>query len=176
MGETLSIWQRMFSSLCDAPLHAVSVNEIDDRHPIKDFLHYWHDLGQGHAPQPEQFNPGEIKALLRWLMVFDSIKDDDTQRFKLRLHGTAAVEIAHGDYTGMYLEEFTAKACFLTRYRFMVQTLARKTPGFGRADLGSQSEYACTVDVGMFPFMNDLTEKLVVVCAPTDPERRRYFD
>lgn len=65
---------------------------------------YWNDRRAGRSmPSRADIDPVDIPRLLPNLLLIDV--EPDTRRLKVRVAGTAVVEMYGSDYTGQYLDE-----------------------------------------------------------------------
>lgn len=171
----LTTWKSCHGSLCDSPVTPCALSDIPAGHPVPEFEAYWHRLAGGAMPARADFNPAQIRTLLKWLMVLEEGGTPTEPTFTVRLHGTAAAVITHGDLTGSELAEFTAGDCYTTRLAAMRSAIAQAGPRFGRIMIRGIGGPAAEVSSGMFPFRAADADRhhIVVVVAPDSESLRR---
>lgn len=173
-----SDWTDRFSSLCQGVLEEVPLDSFDKKHPAADFERYWRTLATDGVPDRQAFRPDHIRGLLKWIMLLDAPGNNtDNADFKVRLHGTAAVAMMHGNLTNSELNEFCEGESYTSRRRGMQKVLSTGAPLFGRTSVRSRESLAVEIMVGMFPFVDSTHDRhqIIVVGAPECPELRRML-
>lgn len=171
-----SDWTTRFSSLCQGVLEEFSIGDMDPTHPAVEFYEYWQSLAAVGVPDRSDFRPDRVRRLLKWIMLLDA-PEGEGRDFKVRLHGTAAVSMMHGNLTGSELNEFCVGDSYESRKRGMQKVIATGKPLFGRTSVHSQEALEVGITLGMFPFMDRAhgRHQVIVVGAPVKTEFRRML-
>tara|TARA_R110000868_G_scaffold167895_4_gene402394 strand:- start:61 stop:570 length:510 start_codon:yes stop_codon:yes gene_type:complete len=109
--------------ILDAPLHADAARLAD----------YWHQKrGSRAMPDRSDIIPGDIVSLLPNIVIYDVI--DEGRDYRVRIFGTALVNLVGEERTGMLVSEFGAKCVPPTdaeavRRRWMDSMTAAYTSG-----------------------------------------------
>lgn len=178
MTSNQSDWAGQFSSLCQGVLVEIPLDALDDRHPAAVFKKYWQTLATHGVPDRQAFHPDHIRSVLKWIMLLDAPGDNTESRdFKVRLHGTAAAAMMHGNLTGSELNQFCNGESYTSRRRGMQKVIATGAPLFGKTSVRSQEALAVDILVGMFPFSDRSHDRhqIIVVGAPERQEFRRLL-
>jgi hypothetical protein len=122
---------------------------------VRDLFAYWQRKAAGRiGPRPREIEPGEIKRLLPYVAIADVLNEPFDLRY--RLVGTAVVDAAGSDFTGLRFSELrvtTGRDAWLAHYKRVV---GQKGAFFGRyREMGIDS--ARFVDHGAFPLSSDGT-------------------
>ncbi len=158
-------------SLRNAPWEVIPKHGLADLHPAVRFGTYWRSLNGGKIPHRKTFVPNQIKDMLKWIMVFERASLNGLGDYLLRLHGTAMVAMAHGDFTGKRLQDFTKNDCLASRQNTMRKAIETGEPVYGRAVSGGDSAYRYEVMFGCFPFKCDNdTYQVFILGAPTNTD------
>lgn len=170
-------WRSCHGSLCDSPVTPCELADIVAGHPIHEFEAYWRSLAGDGMPSRADFNPARIRPLLKWLMVLEEGGTPDNQTFTVRLHGTAAAGLTHGDLTGSELAAFTAGECYTTRIAGFRRAIAHEAPLFGRTEIKGIGRPGVEVSSGMFPFRaaDGVRHHIFVLVAPNSDSLRRQL-
>jgi len=171
-------WQKKFSSLCDSPVEDLAERDLDDEHPALLFHHYWTTLPRRDGlPLRRAFKPAEIPAALPWILAFDAQQGPQALGFQVRLHGTKAVDMTHGDFTGCMLEEFVTGDCLESRRRMLSSALEQKRAVYGMVKISSHCEYITNARMGVFPFVREAPGQwqVFVVVAQDNVDLRRLM-
>lgn len=173
----LESWKSCHGSLCDSPITLCEISDILPDHPIHAFDAHWRALAGKGMPERAEFDPARVRALLKWLMVLEEGGTPEEQTFTVRLHGTAAAAITHGDLTGSELAEFTAGECYTSRLAGFRRAIAQESPLFGRTVIKGINRPGVAVSIGMFPFRaaDGQRHHIVVLAAPDSENLRREF-
>jgi hypothetical protein len=113
---------------------------------------YWISRAGGLAPQRDEIDPAEIKALLPFLYIIRYERDPFRVRYILT--GTEADRWNGFNLTGRYVDEFLAKdihganRILLDAYKTAFETAA---PVFGTYSWPTRAGYTLEVRFGMFP-------------------------
>jgi hypothetical protein len=80
---------------------------IDLSHPMmRRFFDYWRSkCRDGRLPGRQDIDPLDIPDLLPHITIFDVVRAEGDLRFRIRLLGTANVQMMGGDCTGQFLDE-----------------------------------------------------------------------
>ena len=94
------------------------LDELPDAR-LRDLGRYWFArCTDGVVPRRSDIDPLDFKPLLPNVMLLDRIIEDGRERFRFRLVGTTAVEVAGRELTGRFLDESLPAS-----YRDYVRTL-----------------------------------------------------
>jgi hypothetical protein len=76
-------------------------------HPMmRRLLDYWRGKCRGHRlPGRQDIDPLDIPELLPHIAMYDVVREADRMRFRIRLLGTANVQLMGSDCTGQFLDE-----------------------------------------------------------------------
>ncbi len=172
-----SDWTSCFGSLCDSPVEPISRDDIDAGHPVIAFDAHWRTLAAEGTPLRSALYPPDIPHLLKWLMILQAGEHAGRPTFHVRLEGTAASALSHGDLTGRELAEFTTGESYRSRLAALQEVIAKGEPRFGRAVLREEGRAGVRTSVGMFPFRTSLEagHQVVVVAAPDELELRQML-
>ncbi len=165
-------WSECFDSICSAALTPQNLIDFDSGHVAHQFNEYWYGLAAGKMPHNRQFSPVDIKACLKWLMVFKEVEVDGDKNFLLTLIGASASEMTVHAKKGQYLHEFTESECYGTRKAAMTNAVTSANPVFARIHMTPTGEYKTNVLVGMFPFVDDTGHRIYVVPCPENKKLR----
>jgi len=169
-------WASCYGSLCHTPFEAAPAEALASDHPGRHFESYWRGLaGAAKMPARSALQPGEIKPLLKWLMLFDVSECSREAAFSVRLHGTAAAAMMHYDFTGFDLRDFTAEENYTSRRDAILTSIHSAEPVFGRARVQAFDGPHVEIGVGLFPFVTDEGDgyHVAAVTAPVDAHLRQ---
>ncbi len=168
-------WESCFGALCGSPVELVSREDIDVGSPVITFDSHWRSLAAGGIPLRSELRPTDIPHLLKWLMILEAGEHAGQPTFHVRLQGTAASALSHGNLTGHELAEFTAGDSYRSRLDALQKVIASGAPRFGRAVLQAEGHAPVQTSLGMFPFRTSAQggHQVVVIAAPDEPELRR---
>jgi len=70
------------------------------------FFDYWRaKCRDGRLPSRQDIDPLDMPELLPHIAMYDVVRADGDVRFRIRLFGTANVQLTGGDCTGQFLED-----------------------------------------------------------------------
>lgn len=109
------------------------------RHPMMSRLFaYWRGKCQdGRLPGRQDLDPLDIPELLPHIALYDVVRESDRLRFRIRLLGTANVQLMGSDCTGQFLDEQLRPedaARIMTTYR---QVVDERRPHYWRSFLST---------------------------------------
>ncbi|MBL4788702.1 MAG: hypothetical protein JKY60_06520 [Kordiimonadaceae bacterium] len=168
-------WCEELETICDAPLSALTENDLDAQHPAGIFNAYWNKIGGGSVPDKSMFSPKDVPAVLKWFMLFRREIIDGVDRYHLFLQGSSAAEMTGGWKEGKYLHDFTTPDCYVVRRDMMRGVIEAGTPGYARIMPGSHGEYEVDVTTAMFPLTEGEGRLIFAVPAPTSLQIRRLI-
>ena len=108
------------------PVHA--------RHPaLRRLYDYWlaKCRALGRLPSRQEIDPGDMKRILRYVIMFDVKRETGRYRFRHRLVGTHIVEMFDKDLTGLYVDETSTAAEYPEVYERLAAVVDRREPVYG---------------------------------------------
>jgi hypothetical protein len=80
---------------------------VETNYPMtRRFLDYWRaKCGDGRLPSRQDIDPLDIPDLLPHIAMYDVVRTGADTRFRIRLFGTANVQLMGSDCTGQFLDE-----------------------------------------------------------------------
>jgi len=109
------------------------------RHPaLRRLYDYWLQKCRalGRLPSRPEIDPGEMKRILRYVILFDverpkSGAGDGLYRFRHRLVGTHIVELFDHDLTGLYVDQTSSAAEYPQVYERLAAVVDCREPVYG---------------------------------------------
>ena len=116
---------------------------------------YWSALRQDQAmPRRASIDPTAIGALLPNIIISEISRDPFRVRY--RLVGTACVQYAHLDFTGMYLDELDFGPTDSEPWQHYYTLICEhRKPLFGSTAIPAGDEGQVGIEFGMFPLAGD---------------------
>lgn len=155
------------------PYREIHINDIHERHPVRAFDTYWSfHATEVSVPRRNQINPGDIAALLQWLLVLEAVPLGSGLEFRYRLSGTGCTELFGIDYTGKMLgENLTPEGAEIRRIEF-AKVIKSERPILSTTNLPIKAKDFITVYRGVFPVSSSGcgTDQIFVVLAPLQTE------
>ncbi len=181
-------WGSRYGSLCLSPVEPISESLLDPDHPARLFHSFWLELPHDPLPTRRALDPRRFPALLKWFMILEKetlpsgpgenpAGENGRTDYRVRLHGTAAAKLMHGDLTGKRLSQFCQGECLRSRLAAMQTALRETRAVFGRAAVVAEGKATVEVSLGMFPFAGRQAGRpqILVVAAPTDRPLREHM-
>lgn len=122
---------------------------------VAGLLSYWNDL-RGDRPMPARtdIDPAAIKSLLPYVMMVDLSYAPFRARY--RLVGTEIAQLAHFDFTGLYIDEIQFESNDGTDWNDCYRQVAEaKLPGFGISHWMVEGEVQRWIEFLICPLSSD---------------------
>lgn len=131
---------------------SISFDVATTRSPkVRALWEYWSELSSGASlPRRADIDPIAIAALLPNIIISEIVREPFRVRY--RLVGTACVQHAHLDFTGMYLDEIDFGPTDTDDWQaYYILLCDRRTPLFGETSVPFGQDGRAGIQFGMFP-------------------------
>ncbi|UTW56144.1 PAS domain-containing protein [Kordiimonas sp. SCSIO 12610] len=152
-------------------LSILSVEDIDERHPVRRFNAFWHDnLDDQGVFKRSFFKPATCHAILPWIVILEHHASDTEPEFLYRLCGTGFTELAGREFTGQYLENVVDPKAAKSMKQELLDCLKSRTPQYSQTELPVEGRDFIKVQRGVFPVSTDgsVIDQFFVVIAQHD--------
>lgn len=151
------------------PYQELAEEEIPEFHPVSVFGDYWNERRRSsHLPYRSDFEPANIPALVRWLLLIEPLHMDGRIEFRYRLAGTGCCEIFGTDYTGKMLGDNMEPEGAEIRRREFLRVMETERPIYSWSTVPIAGREFVKVYRGIFPATvgGEGTDRIFAVIAP----------